>query len=463
MNARRSPAASIASGLVVLLAACSASSTMPAADDAGPYLGWSSWSLQALADGRSPAEKQTAAWVMTMSDAMAEKLGAHGYRYINIDDYWWSSYDELGRQVPDAERFPDGIAGVAAHVHARGQRLGVYLAAGLPTEVYDADTAIEGNTCTSREIALEPLTRTNGWLKSWAIDWTHPCAQPYVDSIAALYASWGVDFVKLDGVTPNTAPSFVGGQPTKGSAADNRGDVEAWHRAIEKSGRPMWLTLSWWLDPHYAATWAANADAVRITPDVECYCETLTSWNAIWGRFLWAPLWTDITERTGLLPDFDSLDVGVGAMDGLSDVQRRTAATLWAVAGTPLYVGDDLTRLDTLGLALLTNDRVLDIVRSGRPLRPLASSDTADPSVEMVLSGRQVWSRTDRDGSALVALFNTGPTERTVSLDLDRVGISTAARVVDLWTGERLGTATGRYDVTLASTDSRLVRLVPVH
>lgn len=449
-------------GLALLVTSCSPSSSPSSAGDGrGPYLGWSSWSLQALVDGRSPAEKQTAAWAITMSDAMSEKLGAHGYRSINIDDYWWSSYDELGRQVPDAVRFPDGIAGVAEHVHAHGQTLGVYLAAGLPTEVYDADTAIEGTTCTSREIALQPLTRTNGWLKSWAIDWTHPCAQAYVDSIAALYASWGVDFVKLDGVTPNTGPAFLGGQPAKGSPADNRGDVEAWHRAIEKSGRRMWLTLSWWLDPHYASTWAANANAVRITPDVECYCETLTHWEAIWGRFLWAPLWTGITDATGLLPDFDSLDVGVGAMDGLSDVQRKTAATLWAVGGAPFYVGDDLTRLDTFGLALLTNERVLDIVRSGRPLRPLASG-ALDAGAEMVLTGRQVWTRTDRDGSALVALFNTGPTERTVSVALEQVGIASAARVVDVWSGEALGTATGTYAVRLETQDSQLVRLVPI-
>jgi hypothetical protein len=36
------------------------------------------------------------------------------------------------------------------------------------------------------------------------IDFTKPGAQDYINSIINLYASWGIDFIKLDSVTPGS-------------------------------------------------------------------------------------------------------------------------------------------------------------------------------------------------------------------------------------------------------------------
>src|SRR5436305_2617663 len=95
-----------------------------------PILGWSSWSFIR----RNP----TAAAIEAQADAMRNSgLAAVGYRYVNVDDFWYQrpgsqgpNVDPLGRWVVDTSRFPDGIAAVADHVHALGLRFGLYVTPG---------------------------------------------------------------------------------------------------------------------------------------------------------------------------------------------------------------------------------------------------------------------------------------------------------------------------------------------
>jgi len=54
--------------------------------------------------------------------------------------------------------------------------------------------------------------------------------------------------------------------------------------------------------------------------------------------------------------------------------------TLWAVEAAPLYIGDDLTKLDPYGLSLLTNDEVIAVDQAGR--RP--AGQPAHPAADLV-------------------------------------------------------------------------------
>ena len=57
-----------------------------------------------------------------------------------------------------------------------------------------------------------------------------PGAQEYYDSVFALIVSWGVDFVKVDDLS---RPYL-----------ENQAEVEAVRTAIDRTGRPMVLSLS---------------------------------------------------------------------------------------------------------------------------------------------------------------------------------------------------------------------------
>jgi len=200
--------------------------------------------------------------------------------------------------------------------------------------------------CRTHDIVYPDLRTTNGWDSSFKIDVTRPCAQAHIDSLAAQFANWGYDLLKLDGVGP--------GSDKTGSQYDNTTDVKAWHDAIERTGRRMQLVLSWSLDPAHIADWQRYSDGWRFDQDVECYCKTLVRWNrAVVQRFHDLPHWVALTGPQGG-NNLDSLDVGNGAIDGLTDDERRSYVTLWAISAAPLYTGDDLTHLDPLGRQLLT-------------------------------------------------------------------------------------------------------------
>ena len=413
-----------------------------------PYLGWSSWSLESTNyPGVNPtgsASWLTEAHILQQTDVVAAKLKSHGYQYVNIDAGWQNGFDSYGRPQANATTFPDGIAHVADYVHGKGLKLGIYLAVGLDPKAYGTGTTpIFGAAgCTTKDIVYPDLRTTNGWNSAYKIDFSSSCAQAYIDSIADEFAGWGVDFLKLDGVGPG---SFQGG-----ANYDNTADVEAWSKALKQTGRPIQFTISWALSHNQADVWKANSNGWRIDTDVECYCGTLVTWNNSVKR-----RWNDAVQwipdaGPGHWNNLDSLDVGNGAMDGLTDAERQSYATLWAIESAPLYSGDDLTKLDSYGLSLLTNDEVLAVDQAGTPATPVSQS-----------SDQQTWYTRNADGSYTVALFNLGSDPATTTANWSDLGISGSAAVRDLWSHQNLGQSNGSFSAALPAHGSRLLRITP--
>ena len=210
---------------------------------AKPYLGWSSWSLSAIKD-RPPYGRDwlTAARVLEQSEAMNRTLQASGYEYINIDSLWASdptkTVDEFGRWTSDPVRFPSPgqtFADVARTVHARAQKIGIYLNPGIARAAVAQNTPIEGTQCRAADIAFRPLQNGNVFGDCYRVNFSHPCAQAYFDSFARLLARWQVDLLKLDAVSPGSGSATI----------DNRADVAAWGKALRASGRDIWLVVSW--------------------------------------------------------------------------------------------------------------------------------------------------------------------------------------------------------------------------
>ncbi|MGW3098038.1 alpha-galactosidase D [Streptomyces sp. NPDC001102] len=445
----------LAAGAVTVAPAARAATADPAPIAAKPYMGWSSWSMQSSKyPGLNPDGDYsylTEANVTRQTDALAAKLKKFGYEYVNIDAGWWRDttwkpeYDRYGRQQADPKRFPSGMKAVADRIHAKGLKAGIYLPAGLEKEAYnDGRTPIwNADGCTTADIVYGDLRTTNGWDSSYKLDFSRPCTQKYIDSQARLIAGWGYDFLKLDGVGPGSGKS--------GDQYDNVADVAAWHQAIAATGRPIHLEVSWSLDIGHAADWKKYSNGWRIDTDVECYCNTLVSWeNSVDDRWDDAPGWTRHAGPGGW-NDLDSLDVGNGAMDGLTKAERQSYATLWAIAKSPLYTGDDLTRLDSYGLSLLTNKEVIALNQGGTPpARPITPSDP-----------QQVWAAKNPDGSYTVALFNLADSPAAVSASWASLGFTGKAAVRDLWNHENLGGFKDKVTEALPAHGSRLFTVTP--
>ncbi|MFI6630910.1 X2-like carbohydrate binding domain-containing protein [Nonomuraea fuscirosea] len=403
-----------------------------------PYMGWSSYSMQVYSGN---GKWITADQIIKQSDAMRAKLQKYGYEYINVDAGWNDGFDANGRPKPSATLYPQGLQKVIDHVHANGQKFGLYLIPGIGPDVYNANLPIAGAPgCTTRAIAAQPLRPSDYWNIGYRIDFSNPCAQKYVDSIADLLAQWGVDFVKFDSVTPGSGVSDL--------SLDARDDVAAWSAALK--ARKIWFELSWALDPKYAGYWRSKANGWRIDWDVECYCagEALTQWQNIARLFPLVSTWWRHGGNGGW-NDLDSLDIGNGVMDGLTRDERRTAMTLWAISAAPLYTGNDLTKLDAYGLSLLTNPEVIAADQAGTPARPVSTT-----------AQQQVWYALNADGGYTVALFNLGRTDKDITAHWSDLGLTGAATVRDLWARKDLGRFDGEF--TAATVPIHGVRLLKV-
>ncbi|MFJ1996200.1 alpha-galactosidase D [Streptomyces asiaticus] len=433
--------------------ATTATPASPAA--AKPYMGWSSWSMQSSKyPGLNPNGDYsylTEANVRKQTDALATKLKRYGYEYVNIDAGWWRNYawtpefDAYGRQKADPVRFPSGMKAVADHIHSKGLKAGIYLPVGLEKEAYGGGKVPIWNAegCTTADIVYDDLRTTNGWDSAYKIDFSDPCAQKYIDSQARMFADWGYDFLKLDGVGPGSFKS--------GDNYDNVADVAAWQQAISATGRPIHLELSWSLDIGHADDWKKHSNGWRVDTDVECYCNTLVSWeNSVDDRWDDTPAWTRHAGPGGW-NDLDSLDVGNGEMDGLTKAERQSYATLWAIAKSPLYTGDDVTKLDSYGLSLLTNREVIAVNQGDAPpARPVTPSDP-----------QQVWAAKNDDGTYTVALFNLADRPASVTADWSTLGFTGKAAVRDLWNHENLGTHKNGITHALPAHGSRLFKVTP--
>lgn len=391
-----------------------------------PLLGWSSWSFI--------RHNPTAQNIEATADAMKSSgLASVGYTNVNIDDFWYicpgsqgPNVDQYGRWVTDPSKFPpgpngeNGIKVVADYVHSLGLKFGLYATPGISHQAVVQNTPIEGTPYHADDIATTASEKNYNCKGMVGIDYSKPGAQQFINSWADQWASWGVDYVKLDGVGTPDIP-----------------DVQAWSDALRQTGRPIHLELSNSLDINNAATWSKLANGWRTGGDVECYCGPggssypLTDWSHVSSRFNQVASWAPYGGPGGF-NDYDSIEVGNGSNDGLTVDERKTQMSLWALASSPFILGTDLTNLDPGDLALLKNTDVLAV-----------DQDAIDANRVYNSNGQQIFAKQEPSGDEIVGLFNTSGTPQLLSTSTSALGLPGGSDyfVKDLWTHQTTETA----------------------
>ena len=409
---------------------------------AHPYLGWSSFSSQTQSSGFLNQNN-----IQTQSDALnSSVLEEHGFTYINIDDGWQKGYDSSGLPTPNPALFTD-IAGLITHIHQNGQKAGIYWRPGIAQEVIQANPLISGSTSYVKDILAVPNAPGNVFaasdattaLSNYKIDFTQSAAQEYVASIVNLFASWGVDYIRLDGVAPGSGVQTV----------DNQQEVQAWAQAISKAGRPMWLTISPGVELADFNTWGAYTNARRIGAAIECKgaCSTLTDWALTSERWFDLIGWQTFTSFQTGWNDLGPLEIGIPASTGLSSVEQQSAITLWAMANSPLYLGGDMSAIDTNGTNLLTNEEVLGVDQTGEPATQLAGGLMP------------VWASEQGNQAFYVALFNLNAFPAEVTVRWKDLGFLDAADVRDVWNRKDLGEFKQKFSSVILGHGARLIRV----
>lgn len=303
------------------------------------------------------------------ADAMISSgMAAAGYRYVNIDDCWLKkARDAAGRLVPDPHKFPHGIAGVAAYVHARGLKLGIYEDAGAAT--------------------------CGGFPGSYGHD----------RQDARTFASWGVDYLKLDWCNTDDL--------------NPQSEYRRMRDALLATGRPVVFSMSVWGVRHPWTWGPRTANLWRTTSDIK------DSWQSVMHITPRnARLWRH--ARPGAWNDPDMLEVGNG---GMTDTEYRTHFSLWAEMAAPLLAGTDVRHMSAATRTILTNRDVIavDQDRLGVQGHPVLHRGATS-----------VWAKRLAGGDVAVLMLNAGDTPTRVSAPLRALGVRPAGRYVvrDLWT-----------------------------
>lgn len=425
-----------------------------------PPMGWNSY------DNYDTNVDETA--VRANAEVMAELMRPFGWEYVVVDIQWYAydtasqrdtyqylpfsevEMDAYGRLLPCPQKFPSaakgrGFAPLAEYIHGLGLKFGIHIMRGIPRRAAHESLPILGTEATAAEIA-DPCSIC-GWNPDMYGVRATPAGQAYYDSLFKLYASWGVDFVKCDDIcnTNLYKDSFAA-----------REEIKMIHRAIERCGREMVLSLS--PGPallEQAWYYQAHANLWRMTDDL------WDNWGQVKEMFTRCAQWQDHVAMGGY-PDCDMLPLGhigdgfgKGRMTNLTPDEQRTMMTLWCIFRSPLMIGADLTRLDEFTLELLTNPAVLELNREGNTARQAALYDT-----------HAVWVSRDAKGTALtVALFNLSEEKAEVraplSLLLRTAGMEERSfgRCTDLWTREQSVGPDGAVGASLAPHACALLRL----
>ena len=414
-------------------------------------MGWNSWDCY----GASVTEEE----VRANAQYMATHLRAFGWEYVVVDIQWYEpgansslyrkyvplAMDQWSRLVPAVNRFPSSAGGagfrpLADFVHGLGLRLGIHIMRGIPRQAAHADTPLLGTTATARRVA-HPNSICPWNTDMYGVDPAEPGAQDYYDSLLALYAQWGVDFVKVD----DLAASRLYGAHT--------GELALIRRAIGRCGRPMVLSLSPGPAPlDKAREFVRFANMWRITDDF------WDRWDLLRDMFERCAQWYPFSGP-GHWPDCDMLPlghIGVRSVDGggadrmsrFTPDEQRTMMTLWCIFHSPLMMGGELRDLDASTLALLTNPEVLAIHGTPAASCPVSEVPT-----------HAVWRMAGPGADTTVALFNTGDVESPVSVSWDDLGISGRRAVRNLWTRAEEGDAEGDLRRTVPAHGACFLRL----
>ncbi len=371
----------VATSVILLTPAASGQSSASLAQT--PPMGWNSWNKF----GCNVSDKL----IREMADVIVSSgMQAAGYQYVNIDDCWQVSRDASGTIVADPTRFPEGMKALADHVHSKGLKLGLYTDAGT-------------GTCEKRPGSLN-----------------------HEDQDAKTYASWGIDYVKIDWCNSE--------------GLDPEVQYAKFRDALVHSGRPIVFSICNWGVKTPWRWGPTTGNLWRTTGDINDTYDRMTligfGQNGL-EKFAGPGHWND--------PDM--LEVGNG---GMKRDEYRTHMALWAILAAPLLAGNDLRSMSPETKELLMNSEILAVDQDAKGVQ-----------------GRRVWQEGPleiwvkplADGSQAVGLFNRSESPTKMTLDFKSIGAPASAKLRDLLDHKDLGTIQNSYSADVPTHGVVLVKV----
>ncbi|WP_405700127.1 ricin-type beta-trefoil lectin domain protein [Streptomyces sp. NBC_00069] len=385
-----------------------------------PPMGWNNWAHYMCDIDEAK--------VVANADALVSRgLAAKGYDTVTVDDCWMTkSRDADGSLVVDTQKFPHGMAWLGEYLHDKGLKFGIYEDAGsLTCERHPGSGSPDG-----------------GGPDHYAQD-------------ARQFASWKVDYVKMDGCNLWVPPG-----KTKEQAY--RDAYNAVAEGLRASGRAMVLSASapayfqqgeWGgSDWHKVLGWVGETGQLwREGKDIKVYnaaAPATSRWSSVLGNYGYNR-WLGRYAGPGNWNDPDFLIAGA---PGLTEAESRSQVGLWAMMAAPFILSSDVSKLTPAGLAALGNTDLISLDQDpmGRQGAVLSANATFE-----------VLARPLANGDRAVAVLNRSGSTRDISVPLSDIGLySCTVDAKDLWSGKSTEVSTSLTG-KLAAHDTAVFRLTP--
>lgn len=372
-----------------------------------PALGWNSWN--------------TFTWdineqlIRDVADVfVSEGYLAAGYEYIVIDDCWsLKERDASGNLVADPEKFPSGMKALSDYIHSKGLKFGMYSCVGT-------------HTCAG-----------------------YPGSFEHEFQDAALFAEWGVGYLKYDYCFK---PRHISGELL----------YKRMSLALKNCGRDiLFSACNWGADDVYDWIRESGAHMYRSTGDIR------DNWDSVKELAL-SQLGKQSYTGSFCHNDMDMLIVGmyggsnndyIGSIGGCNDIEYKTHFSLWSMMGSPLMIGCDVRKANQITKDILLNPDLLAInqdveARGAYRIKPEPQWFHTDDVFMLV--------KVLTDGDLAIGFFNLSDSQRELSLQFWDMGLPYAAgyalSLYDCWEHKELGVFRERFAPVVAAHDCLIVR-----
>ncbi len=346
-----------------------------------PPMGWNSWNFF-----QAGINEQI---IRDIADAMVESgMRDAGYEYLVLDDGWMAKErDSNGKLVADPEKFPSGMKALGDYIHSKGLKYGIYADRGH-------------STCQRLPGSFEH-------------------EQADIDA----FASWGVDYIKLD-----SCYAEINGRKSSD-------DFTVYRECIKNTGRPMILSMANYTDPSWA--WADQAighlwrTSFDIGPNMGSvyYCADTSA-----GDIVIHPAFNGLWQFAGPghWNDPDMLQVG----NLKNDIENKTHFGLWCILTAPLMAGNDLRNMSEIVRNILTTEELIKVNQDPRGVQGYKVYDDGD---------HEIYNKPLCDGTTAVLLLNKGAQKADITVTWDKIGLKGRQKVRDLWQRKDLGYYSGSF------------------
>ena len=383
-----------------------------------PPMGWNSWNTF----GKDINDSL----IRQIADTMVEKgyLEA-GYEYLIIDDCWsLKERDNIGNLVPDPEKFPNGMKSLADYVHSKGLKFGMYSCAGILT-------------CAG-----------------------YPSSYDHEFQDAALFAEWGIDYLKYDYCNfPKNADCI------------NR--YQTMSMALKATGKNiLFAACNWGSENSWSWMRSIGAHTYRSTGDI------FDNFRSFMGIFQ-SQLEHLCQSGPYCFNDMDMLTVGMYNQGNVAigkpctDSEYRMQFSLWCLAGTPLIMGSHIRNMPPQMEDLLLNKELIAINQDPecRPpylvgkrsvMVPEENTNEAVEPLRMVKDKLLTFIKHLSNQEFAIAYYNLHEEEQEMHCIFADVGLPYASGygfdMTDIFTGEHIGIKRDYHVISVPGHDCRLFR-----